>query len=316
MRLSKLVSDFVSHKRSLGMRFKSGAQILDSFCRHQGDVELQDIDPARVAAFIAGRGPITTTWHSKHSALTGLYRFALARGYASSTPLPATIPKRPPPCPPYIYSIDELKRLIAATETFNRIRAGRMLLGPTLRTMLLLFYGTGLRRSEALSLTLADVELPARLLHIRDTKFFKHRLVPIGPRLAAELAAHLKGRHLLPCLDGEASPFFVTRRGKRIDSRCVDENFRKLCVLAGVKRETTAVFQPRLHDLRHTFAVHRLVAWYRGGADVQRLLPHLSTYLGHVNIAATQRYLSMTPDLLAAASQRFENYISKEVVHV
>ena len=119
----------------------------------------------------------------------------------------------------------------------------------------------------------------------------------------------------LPCIDWKKPSFFVTRRGKKIDKRCLNENFRKLCELAGVRRESTARYQPLLHDLRHTFAVHRLIAWYRAGADVQRMLPHLSTYLGHIGIAETQHYLSMTPELLSEASRRFEDYVSKEVYH-
>jgi site-specific recombinase XerD len=81
----------------------------------------------------------------------------------------------------------------------------------------------------------------------------------------------------------------------------------------GLRREDGAYFQPRLHDLRHTFAVHRLVAWYRQGADVQLLLPKLSTYLGHIGLAETQHYLTMTPDLLREAGRRFESYAAVEV---
>lgn len=316
MKLAKVVGDYVAHKRALGMDFHTNAQILESFCRAQGDIEIDQVDRASLTAFVAGQGPITRTWYSKYSALAGLYRFAIARGYAAAAPLPTTIPKQPPPFVPYIFSLDELQRLTAATAAYNRIRAGRMLLGSTLRIMLLVLYGTGMRRGEVLTMTLADVDLAAGLITVRDTKFFKSRLVPIGPQLIAELKAYEKERRRLPCLDGEGSTFFVTRRGKKIDNRCIDENFRKLCVLAGVHRERSARYQPRLHDLRHTFAVHRLVTWYRQGADVQRLLPHLSTYLGHVNIAATQRYLSMTPELLSEASRRFENYVLKEVSHV
>lgn len=84
--------------------------------------------------------------------------------------------------------------------------------------------------------------------------------------------------------------------------------FCRLRESAGVHRHDGARYQPRLHDLRHGFAVHRLVSWYRQGADVQRLLPQLATYLGHVHVAATQRYLTMTPELLHEASLRFERY--------
>ena len=90
--------------------------------------------------------------------------------------------------------------------------------------------------------------------------------------------------------------------------------FRRLRIQAGVQRNDGARYQPRLHDLRHAGAVHRLVAWYRSGADLQRLLPQLATYLGHIDLSSTQRYLTLTPELLREASMRFERYF-KETHH-
>jgi integrase/recombinase XerD len=104
------------------------------------------------------------------------------------------------------------------------------------------------------------------------------------------------------------APFFVCRTGRRLTRRAAEDTFRRLRLRAGVLRHDGSRYQPRLHDLRHAFSVHRLVAWYRQGADVQRLLPRLATYLGHVHIATTQRYLTMTPELLQEASKRFEHY--------
>ena len=109
-------------------------------------------------------------------------------------------------------------------------------------------------------------------------------------------------------------PFFTSRTGERLNQNTFTKLFRRLCIHAGITREN-ARYQPRLHDLRHTFAVHRLTTWYQQGADVQRLLPKLSTYLGHVNISGTQVYLSMTPELLRAAGNRFAQYAAEEVNH-
>ena len=99
---------------------------------------------------------------------------------------------------------------------------------------------------------------------------------------------------------------FVTRTGTAVTRGMAERAFVRLRAIAGIAREDGARYQPRLHDLRHSMAVHRLVAWYREGADVQRLLPQLATYLGHVDIAATQRHLTMTPELLREASRRFQ----------
>ncbi len=109
--------------------------------------------------------------------------------------------------------------------------------------------------------------------------------------------------------------FFVTRTGIAVTRGLAEPAFVHLRDIAGVARKDGARYQPRLHDLRHSRAVHCLVAWYREGADVQRLLPQLATYLGHVDVAATQRYLTMTPDLLREASLRFERYALPEVYH-
>ena len=183
----------------------------------------------------------------------------------------------------------------------------------TMRMLLLLLYGTGLRRGEALSLDLADVDLPERLITVRETKFYKTRLVPTGSKLAGELACYARQRRKLPLPEGEASAFFATRTGNRLTYQRLGHLFRRVRKLAGIAREPEARYQPRLHDLRHTAAVHRVIAWYRQGADVQRLLPQLATYLGHVDIAATQRYLTMTPELLEEAGRWFERYAQEEV---
>lgn len=180
---------------------------------------------------------------------------------------------------------------------------------------MLLLYGAGLRISEALALTLADVDLSVSLLTIRESKFYKTRLVPIGPRLTAVLRTYADARGRQRHANDPAGPFFVTRTGTAVTRGMAERAFVRLRDIAGIAREEGARYQPRLHDLRHAMAVHRLVAWYREGADVQRLLPQLATYLGHVDVAATQRYLAMTPELLREASRRFERYAQPEVSH-
>jgi site-specific recombinase XerD len=105
------------------------------------------------------------------------------------------------------------------------------------------------------------------------------------------------------------SLLFLTRQGTAVTHQHAERVFCRLRVKANVVRDGAGPrHQPRLHDLRHSFAVHRLISWYRDGADVQRLLPKLATYLGHINISGTQRYLTLTPDLLREASMRFEHY--------
>jgi site-specific recombinase XerD len=141
------------------------------------------------------------------------YRYAVGRGFATLSPLPTDTPRPPTQWTPYIYTVDELKRLLAATEILQTPL--QPLPALTMRTLFLLLYGTGMRIGEAISLTLRDVDLENRVLMVRDSKFFKTRLVPIGPRLTTVLTDYLHGRCQLPLLAGEASAFLATRTGIR-----------------------------------------------------------------------------------------------------
>ena len=305
MRLSDATANYVAHKQSMGMRFCTEARILKSFCRAMGEVAMHEVKPNRVLAYLAGAGPVTRFWQRKHEALSGFYRFAIARGYAIHSPLPRTVPRPVQSFVPYVYSREELRRLLDATLAIDKPHSSTD--PDTYRTLLLVLYGAGLRISEALALTVADVDLTDGILHIRESKFYKTRLVPLGTDLLRILTQHARTRRR-DCNQAN-SPFFLSRRGDAVTRQAAEITFRRLRVRAGVLRDGGCPrHQPRLHDLRHGFAIHRLVSWYRSGADVQRLLPQLSTYLGHANIAATQRYLTMTPELLREASARFERY--------
>lgn len=310
MKLSQLATDYITFKQSMGMRFRAESVILNAFCRAMGDIDIARVTTSLVQSYLNGTGPITTFWHRKFEALSGFYRFTLSRGYVSSSPLPTIIPKRPALFQPYIYTHDQFRRLVEMTDILGSSR--RCQIQPaTFRTLLLLLYGTGLRIGEALSLTLADVDLPASLLTVRNTKFFKTRWVPLGPQLTAVLVTYAKTRRQLPRPARNDSVFFATLRGNGLTRNTTERIFRMLCERVGIRRMDGGRFQPRLHDIRHTFALNRLISWYREGADVQRLLPFLSTYLGHIDVTATQRYLAMTPELLNEASLRFQRYATQ-----
>lgn len=314
MKLKEAVTEYLTVRQSLKIRSVTDANVLRWFCRWFGEINLGEVEPARVREFLTGRGPCTRFRHRWYRALKGFYHFAIHRGYVDASPLPTVVPREQSTFLPYIYSIEELKRLLAATSILdcpqNRLQA------LAFRTLLLLLYGTGLRIHEATALTLTDVDLFHRVILIRETKFYKTRLVPIGPKLADALSHYSKKRcDLLPLPEGSQSALFATRTGHRLFHGRARIIFRMLRRRAGIRREGGPRRQPRIHDLRHTFAVHRLVAWYREGADVQRMLPLLSTYLGHINLAATQRYLTMTPELLQEANHRFERFALSEECH-
>jgi integrase len=218
--------------------------------------------------------------------------------------MPSFLPKEPPPQEPHIYSHAELRDLLEAA---SRQKESWLIEPTTMRTLLLLLYGAALRAGESIRLALADVDIDQRLLVIRDTKFHKSRLVPLGTHLLGAINIYKKSR--VQRFDvGPNAPFLITRRGHALNLQLAESNFVRLYGSIGMRRSKGNHYGPRLHDFRHTFAVHRLIRWYREGADVQRMLPHLSTYLGHVELRDTQRYLTMIPELLSEASLRFEKY--------
>lgn len=308
------VTQYVVFRQAAGADFGATARLLNAFCRAVGpDVTLADIPVERVRGFVDGRGPVTRYWHRKQSALRGFYRYAVSHRLVGHVPLSSIIPTPRPALVPYLFTREEVRRLLEATSHY---RHGCVHLEPhTFRALLLLLYGAGLRLGEALHLTMADVDLPAALLTIRDTKFYKTRLVPMGPDLCGALRHYAEQRQRRDRSHTAESAFLVDCHGLPLKDGTVRRAFAQLRRYAGVSRNDGARYQPRLHDLRHAFAGHRVTAWYRAGADVQRLLPQLSTYLGHLSIAATQVYLTMTPELLREACLRFGRYADLEGHH-
>jgi integrase len=310
MNLQQLIEHYITYRQALGERFQSHAAILRAFARSIGSqTDVGDVRAEQIAAFFKGTGPITSYWHNKYRALLGFYSFAKSRGHVTEVPLPAKLPKHLPGLIPYIYSREELRRLLDTAGCYQR---GRSSFDPlTFRTILLLLYGTGLRDGEVIRLNRADVDLDNSLITVRQTKFHKSRLVPFGQQLCQVLTKYANSRTAPVTRPGEDTPFFTTCKGTRIVLNTLQAHFRRVRAQSGVRRSDGARYQPRLHDLRHTFAVHRLTSWYQRGADVQKLVFQLSVYLGHAHLADTQVYLSMTTDLLREANARFECYAEK-----
>jgi len=310
MTLSEAVESYLALKRSLGAVFAADARILHSFGRVFGDMPIDSISCEACEAFCRGTGPPTRFWERKYHTLRGFFGYLLARGHVRTSPLPQAgpYPRVPRSFQAHIYSQDELRQLFEATSILRTARSPQQ--SVIFRTLLLMLYGAGLRPGEALRLRCCDVDLADQILAIWDTKFFKSRLVPIGADLCKALHTYRALRQQLPLPAEARSAFFCTRAGHAVSLATLESVFVRLREHAGIRRPATDRWQPRLHDLRHAFAVHRVIAWYREGADVQACLPLLATYLGHINLSGTQTYLTMTPELLGHASRRFERYAS------
>lgn len=203
---------------------------------------------------------------------------------------------------PYIYSEQEIRALIAAAAALS---GG--LRPHTYVTLLLLLYTTGLRIGEAIRLQLGDLDHDRAVLHIRAGKFRKARLLPITVRMLARLDAYLEQRRRAGAPARSEAPLFWSPRRGPYSLVGVQHGISCLLRLVCGKRRGHRGHGPRVHDIRHAFAVHRLLRWYRDGADVQAKLPLLATYLGHRTFLSTQFYLTATPELLAEASRRFHD---------
>jgi integrase/recombinase XerD len=311
MKLASAIQDYIQYKRALGNVFTSSANILKTFLQKTGDVELDALTSGHCEAFLPAKsGLVTNFWFHKYGTLDRFFRYATERGYLRHRVLSTSMPDRPPRFVPYIYSTDDIRRLLAVPDSHYPRRSP--LLPDTMRTFILALYGTGLRVGEVSRLTHADADLRNGTLLIRETKFGKSRLVPIGKDLVSILRLY-RIRHR-PGIGYQRPPtVLATRIGMLIQNYHVDKEFEWLRKEAGVLRFDSARYQPRLHDFRHTFAVARLLSWYREGKDVQRMLPLLSTYLGHCGIEETSVYLQMTRELLQAANRCFERYAFAEV---
>ena len=310
MRLIDSVEIYIARKKSLGARYRGPSYGLRSFSKKLGDLQLGQVTTTDVKRFIESGGASATTRHIKHQLLRLFYEFWQARGEVSSSPLPAVAPKRSEDFIPHIYTRSEIQHLLDATP-LSQEKGWCAMTAQTFRTMLLFLYGTGLRLGEALRLEWGHVDLPGGVVRIEQTKFYKSRLVPVGTDVGQLLSRHRESRKQ----DSACLSVFHTKWNDPVEMRTVDLSFHRLRQHAGVTRRDTSMCQPRIHDLRHSFAVHRLISWYRQGKDLHRLLPALSTYLGHADLSATQRYLTMTPELLQVASERFEQYSFTGRIH-
>lgn len=311
MKLDMAVEEYIQHKQVAGCSLATVSRVLRAFLRNTGNLDLNALRSEHAEAFLPVHGEkVTSGWFPKYAALDRFLRFAISRGYMEHRILPTSLPDRPPQFVPYIYSTEDMRRLLSVPD--SHYSHSCPISPDTMRTLILLLYGTGLRLGEAVRLTHEDADFKNAALTIRETKFGKSRLVPIGKDVVSILRLHRK-RHR-PRFGCERPPtLLATKIGMNIRNDHADHEFQWLRREAGVLRFDSARYQPRLHDFRHTFAVTRLLTWYREGKDTQRMLPLLSTYLGHCGIEETSVYLQMTRELLNEANRRFERYVFPEV---
>ncbi|MBL8229550.1 MAG: tyrosine-type recombinase/integrase [Bryobacterales bacterium] len=295
---------YLELRRALGFEMRmEGRQLADFLAFLQGRTLSEQMIAQAAVEWASSRGG--QNWQSKRLSIARCFLVHL-RAHQPGVQVPASgiIPCGVRPTP-YIYSEAEIAALMKAA---NELGPAGSLRPHTYATLIGLLASCGLRPGEAVRLCDADVELeaaPPRMV-IRETKFRKSRLVPVDSSTADALRKYSSTRKRLG-YDGLAQTFFVSESGVPLAYSTVGATFLKIVRRLGIHGPARS-FGPNLRCLRHTFAVRRLLRWYRQGMDVNKLLPHLSVYLGHTKPQNTYWYLTATPELLREAASRFEEF--------
>jgi integrase/recombinase XerD len=300
--IREAVQEYLVMRRGLGFKLHDAGVTLLEFVSY---LENQGISCITTKIALTWAQLPTTVqpaeWARRLSCVRGFARHRSATDPRTEIPPWGLLPYRPRRANPYLYTDEEIKRLLEAALTLLPTGSLRPW---TYYCLLGLLSVTGLRISEALNLKVQDVDLNDAVLTIRGAKFGKSHLVPLHTSTREVLADYVLRRERF--LDGRpASYLFISKRGNRLDGGEVHRTFYTLSRQIGL-RDPTASHGPRLHDFRHRFATQTLLNWYRADQDPERRLPILSTYLGHVHIADTYWYLSACPELMGEAMSRLE----------
>ncbi|MFI9637384.1 tyrosine-type recombinase/integrase [Nocardia sp. NPDC051929] len=300
-RLSEAAADYLELRNRLGHDLAEHHRLLPRFVAYLDEIAAPTVTIAAALDWAFAPG-VDAASSNPARRMTIARRFAQhMAGLDPRTEIPPpgliSFPQRWHP--PFIFTRTDLETL--TTQARQRVRG--QLPAATHSTMLGLLGATGLRVGEAIRLDCTDIDWADEALLVRESKFGKSRLVPVLPSTIAALRdyAGIRDEHHPRAT---TASFFVSRRGNRMVYPCVQETFRNLC--HATKIGADADRRPRIHDLRHSFAVNTLLRWHRSGEDVEAKLPTLSTYLGHRDPRSTYWYLSAAPELLSLAARRLE----------
>lgn len=306
--LASLMERFVSLKRLSGTDYQSQTRLLvyfdDFLVREKFNINF--VSPEIFESYLAGISHLAP--RSRYNRISVVSQFCrFLSQFKPLSYLPEPIRCKGSSRLPYIYSSSQLSALLGKA---SGLQPGSSLLPHTYTTLFGLLYTTGIRIGEALAINLVDLYLNRQRLHIRDGKFHKARWLPLSPSTCDMLQRYINKRSAaMPSASDDS--LFISLRKKRLAHSTVYSTLRRLLKECGI--HTGNGPGPRIHDFRHTFAVHRLLLWYRDGLDVNAMLPALSTYMGHVDVSSTHIYLHATPELFAEADKRFHEYYRKNI---
>ena len=305
--LRQAMQEYVRMRRDLGFKLHEAGKALPDFVQFLEQHRTSHITQALALAWAQKPSSAQPAhWAQRLSYVRGFARYRSATDPRTEIPVPGLLPFQPKRARPYLYSATEIHRLLDAARTMP-CRYDRGRLRPWVYHALFgLLSVSGLRVSEAQNLEMTDVDLKAAVLTIRGAKFGKTRLVPLHASTCRVLAGYLRRRTRHWRQRPVSSYLFVSSWGNRLDGGDIRRTFYAVSRQIGLRGPSDR-HGPRLHDLRHRFATHTLVRWYRSNQDPERKLPLLSAYLGHVHVADTQWYLSGSPELMREAMRRLEH---------
>lgn len=298
--LRSALNDYLATRRALGFKLEDAARLLSNFVDHVEEAGATTVTTELALAWATRpQGTHPSWWAARLGAVRGFAKYLAAVDPTTEVPPVDLLPHRSRRAVPYLYSPDEIAALMAAA---RRLRSP--LRAATYETLIGLLAATGMRVGEAIGLARPDVDLGSETLVVRAGKFNKSREVLVHESTVAALKAYAGIRDRL-CPLPAAPNFLVSTAGTRLIYKNVQFVFSQLTREVGLVPRSPRC-RPRIHDLRHRFAVETLRRWHEAGLDVEAHLPALSTYLGHTNPSSTYWYLTATPELLATAAERLE----------
>jgi integrase/recombinase XerD len=299
--LAQHLEEYLALRRALGHELAEARRLLPRFLTHLDAIGAQTITVEAALGWVQLRDadPSSSVWLRRMTAVRGFARHMSGIDPATQVPPLGLVTFRQRWRPPFIYAPTDVEALLAEVPLVipTPLRCA------TFQTMIGLLAATGMRVSEVIALERSHIDWDDGVLRVLASKFGKSREIPLHPTVVGALAAYAQTRDRY--VPRPTSPtFLVSGKGTPIIYANFGARFRDLVTASGVGAGSPV--RPRIHDLRHSFAVHTLVRWYRDGADVGALLPRLSTYLGHLTPGYTYWYLSAAPELLSLAATRLE----------
>jgi integrase/recombinase XerD len=304
VKLSIAVDQYVARKRADGFAFKNEETRLARFCKSSGDLDISDLNSGHIAAYLDGSEVAIVTWRLKYFLLLRFLEFLNRRKAIPLIEMPLLKPAVRQTFVPYIYTQQEIARLLAATSSCQQGQ-NCIIHAQTFHALLLTLYATGARVGEVVGLGTKDLDFKTGMLRIKNSGLKSGRVIPLNRQLLELLRSYVnwRARESIP-----GNHLFVNENGCPITTSNARNNFNRLCRVAGVTRSTGVPAKTRLHDMRQTFAVHRITSWIRSGNDLNRMLPALAAYMGQVGLGSTESYLHLTPE-------RFRKHLDKLSAH-